>query len=260
MDRTDSGAGGIRVALWIALAASAAVGACANGGDSGSGAATSGAEAVPAGAEPAPAPEAVASSPSQDAASRSAEPLDMELASRGEELFSRRGCVACHKIGGGRLVGPDLMGVTERRSFDWIYAMIMAPDSMLREDPVAKQLFAEYLTPMPNQRVQPEEGRALYEYLRARTEGVMESSGRAVPETGFAMDRHRHRPGAAMGAAGRGGLPAGRGPAPGHGPRARPVPVNPASPAVEPSGEQLSRAGPCRGGSCRRHQRHGTSF
>jgi cytochrome c2 len=96
--------------------------------------------------------------------------IDQELASQGEDLFTRRGCVACHKIGEGRLVGPDLASVTDRRSFTWIYSMITNPDSMLKSDSTAQRLFAEYFTPMPNQKVQPEEARALYEYLRERNE------------------------------------------------------------------------------------------
>ena len=98
--------------------------------------------------------------------------MDAQLAALGEQLFADRGCVACHKFGEGKFVGPDLEGVTARRSFDWLYAMMTAPDSMLQSDSTAKALFAEYLTPMPNQKVQPDEARALYEYLRARTEAA----------------------------------------------------------------------------------------
>ena len=35
---------------------------------------------------------------------------------KGEATFVSKGCNACHKIGGGKLVGPDLLGVTSRRS------------------------------------------------------------------------------------------------------------------------------------------------
>ena len=36
----------------------------------------------------------------------------------GEEIFQSK-CSACHSIGGGRRVGPDLAGVMERRTKDW---------------------------------------------------------------------------------------------------------------------------------------------
>lgn len=180
-------------AIWVTLAVTVMAGACPNSGDSDpaatSGAAVQGDEQPPAGAggtEPA------------GSVRQSAGEVDMELAARGGELFTRKGCVACHKIGEGRLVGPDLMGVTERRSYEWIYAMVTAPDSMLRSDSTAKALFAEYFTPMPDQKVQPDEGQALYEYLRARTEGVMPSSATSGSSGDVAMAGHRHRGGAGM--------------------------------------------------------------
>jgi mono/diheme cytochrome c family protein len=93
-------------------------------------------------------------------------PVDPTLATRGEQLFQTKGCIGCHTVGGGRLTGPDLAGVTDRREFGWMMAMITNPDSMLRADPTARQLFAEYMTPMANLGVTPDEARALYEFLR----------------------------------------------------------------------------------------------
>lgn len=96
-------------------------------------------------------------------------PVDAALASRGEEVFRSRGCVACHQVGGGRLVGPDLQGVTERRSFEWTYHMVMNPDSMLRNDSIAEAMLQEYFTPMSDQNVDPEQFLAIYEYLRSQS-------------------------------------------------------------------------------------------
>lgn len=106
--------------------------------------------------------------------SEPAGPVDEALAERGETLFQSKGCIACHTFGGGRLTGPDLAGVTERRSFEWIYHQIMSPDSMTANDPVARQLMAEYMTQMPNLALQPEEVLALYEYLREQEEELDE--------------------------------------------------------------------------------------
>ena len=72
---------------------------------------------------------------------------------KGQELFTTKGCVACHKIGGGKLVGPDLKGVTARREQEWIERMILRPDIMVKEDATAKGLLGQYFTPMPNQNV-----------------------------------------------------------------------------------------------------------
>lgn len=93
-------------------------------------------------------------------------PIDEELAERGEEIFQSRGCIACHTVGEGKRVGPDLEGIVERRSFEWTYHMVTNPDSMLRSDSIAKRLLGEYFTPMADQNVTPEQFRAIYEYLR----------------------------------------------------------------------------------------------
>jgi len=103
--------------------------------------------------------------------------IDHALAAQGAELFKSRGCVACHTFGGGRLVGPDLVGLTERRSFEWTYAMITSPDSMLANDETAKGLLAEYYTPMTNLNVQPDEALALYEHIRDQNEGGDAAAG-----------------------------------------------------------------------------------
>lgn len=74
---------------------------------------------------------------------------------KGEEVFAQKGCPACHKVGGGKLVGPDLKGVLGRRDETWVKKMILRPDVMVKEDETARKLLAEHLTPMPNQGVDP---------------------------------------------------------------------------------------------------------
>ena len=48
-------------------------------------------------------------------------------ASDGEQIFKSTGCTACHTIGGGKLVGPDLQGVLDRRSEDEIIKFVQNP-------------------------------------------------------------------------------------------------------------------------------------
>ena len=98
-------------------------------------------------------------------------PIDEQLAARGEQIFRTRGCVSCHTVGEGRRVGPDLQGITERRDFEWTYHMITNPDSMVRNDSIAKELLAEYFTPMSDQNVKADQFRAIYEYLRSESGG-----------------------------------------------------------------------------------------
>lgn len=45
------------------------------------------------------------------------------LAQDGEATF-KANCAACHSIGGGKLVGPDLKGITQKRKIDWIKKFI----------------------------------------------------------------------------------------------------------------------------------------
>lgn len=114
--------------------------------------------------------DAAAASPAQTQVAAPSGPIDAELAARGEGLFQAKACIGCHTIGKGRLTGPDLEGVTQRRDYGWIVGMVTNPDSMVRADPVAKSLFAEYMTPMVPVPVSPEEAAAIYEFLRREGE------------------------------------------------------------------------------------------
>src|SRR5574341_1634955 len=67
-----------------------------------------------------------------------------ETALRGEVIFQQK-CAACHTIGGGNTVGPDLKDVTTRESRDWLKRFISAPERMLAShDPRAEQLLKEF--------------------------------------------------------------------------------------------------------------------
>lgn len=80
---------------------------------------------------------------------------DAATVQKGAELFAAKGCQGCHKIGGGKLVGPDLEGVTARRDIKWLAKMILKPDVMLREDETARELLKTYMAPMANQNIDP---------------------------------------------------------------------------------------------------------
>jgi mono/diheme cytochrome c family protein len=93
-------------------------------------------------------------------------PVDAALARAGEELFQKR-CVACHKLGPGVAVGPDLSAVFARRDPAWIQAIVLNPDSMLRVDSVARALLYQYQVPMIDTGLSEPEARAVLEFLRA---------------------------------------------------------------------------------------------
>lgn len=83
----------------------------------------------------------------------------------GERHFFRKGCVACHTIGKGKHLGPDLAGVGARRSEDWIRRWMSNPELMAATDPDAKKLLAEYRIVMPAPQLSPAELRALARWL-----------------------------------------------------------------------------------------------
>ena len=91
--------------------------------------------------------------------------INTEMAARGEAQFNAI-CVACHMVDQ-RMIGPALKGVYERRSPEWVMNMMLNPDGMLKEDPIAKALLKEYNNAiMLNQNLSEEEARDLAEYLR----------------------------------------------------------------------------------------------
>lgn len=59
--------------------------------------------------------------------------------------YFKQNCTSCHTIGGGKLVGPDLKGVTQRRERGWLLRFIVDPKGMIDGgDADAGQLFQEY--------------------------------------------------------------------------------------------------------------------
>lgn len=89
-------------------------------------------------------------------------------AEQGEAIFAKT-CSSCHTVGGGRSVGPDLSGVTGRRSREWLVRMITRPGEMLDSgDPEAAKLLAEYRgLRMPDLGVSREDAEAVLAYFEA---------------------------------------------------------------------------------------------
>jgi protein SCO1/2 len=89
---------------------------------------------------------------------------------RGQYLFGRD-CVACHSIGQGDKIGPDLLGVTRTRDAQWLARIIQRPDQLLKEkDPLALALLKKYKNVrMPNIWVSNDELKLLIAYLDAQT-------------------------------------------------------------------------------------------
>ncbi len=88
------------------------------------------------------------------------------FANDGSQLFLQK-CIACHTLGGGNRVGPDLLGVTSKRDPAWLDRWIREPDRMLaEEDPTAVELLKQFnQVPMPNLGVTEAESKAIIAYM-----------------------------------------------------------------------------------------------
>ncbi len=90
--------------------------------------------------------------------------IDPDLVTKGRNIYEMK-CEMCHNYQG-RMVGPELGNVMERRSPEFVMNFILNPSGMVREHPVGQELLREYMTAMPFQNVQKDEARAIVEYLR----------------------------------------------------------------------------------------------
>jgi mono/diheme cytochrome c family protein len=93
------------------------------------------------------------------------EAIDPAKADLGKAVFTTK-CAICHKLTADKFVGPGLLGVTNRRTPEWILNMVTGPEAMMKTDPVAKKLFEETLTPMANQNISEADALNILEYLR----------------------------------------------------------------------------------------------
>ena len=66
-------------------------------------------------------------------------------------------CLACHSIGGSDKLGPDLYGVSKRRTDNWLAKWLKSPEQMLQSDADAKSMLDKYKLPMPNQNLSDSE-------------------------------------------------------------------------------------------------------
>jgi len=91
--------------------------------------------------------------------------INQEMVTKGADVFKRM-CTACHKPNK-KFIGPSPQNILERRTPEWIMNMILDPEKMIKEDPLAKELLIEFNgSPMANQNLSEEEARAVLEYFR----------------------------------------------------------------------------------------------
>ena len=108
---------------------------------------------------------------------------------RGQYAFANH-CAACHTIGRGDHIGPDLHGVTASRDRAWLARFIVEPDKVRAGgDPIALSLRERYKqVRMPNLNLNDQDAAAIIGYLEERSRAVLPTSppvwtNAAVPAT-----------------------------------------------------------------------------
>ena len=114
--------------------------------------------------EPAPPPQRRAQPPSAAPSDVRADPA---LARRGAALFTSKGCNACHTVGkNGKMAGPDLAGVTRRRTHDWLRRWLKDPNAMFGSDSIVDAMVVQAKNvKMPNMKLSDSEIGALISYF-----------------------------------------------------------------------------------------------
>ena len=99
-------------------------------------------------------------------------------AQEGAKIFSEK-CTACHTIGKGKLIGPDLSGVTTRREESWLKRQIKEPDRLIAEkDPIVMELLKESNNvPMVPLGLNDAEVEAVIEYLKSTEQSASVAIG-----------------------------------------------------------------------------------
>ena len=91
--------------------------------------------------------------------------IDQTMVTHGADVYKKM-CTACHRTNK-KFIGPPPTGILERRTPEWVMNMILNPEQMVKEDPLAKELLMEFNgSPMANQGLSEKDARAVLEYFR----------------------------------------------------------------------------------------------
>ena len=92
--------------------------------------------------------------------------VDGAKAKAGQKVWGAKACMGCHTIGKGRLAGPDLAGILDRRTEAWVREWLKDPEAMFEKDETAKALLQEYgNVKMPNMKLTDEQIDQVLHYI-----------------------------------------------------------------------------------------------
>jgi mono/diheme cytochrome c family protein len=98
-----------------------------------------------------------------------AKPVHAADSNEAKVIFHKR-CTGCHTFGRGVKVGPDLKGVTERRTREWLIHFVRGSSTVIQSgDPIATKLFHDFKQErMPDwSDLSPEQVGAILDYFAA---------------------------------------------------------------------------------------------
>lgn len=103
---------------------------------------------------------------------QAAEPfkIDPAAAQWGEYVWRNRQCHGCHELGRDQSTGPNLIGVTSRRSVEWLRSWFKNPAEMTSSDSIGMALKKKYGSQMPNLDLKPRDIEGLINYLAQQTQ------------------------------------------------------------------------------------------
>lgn len=118
----------------------------------------------------------------------------------GQALYMKT-CASCHSIGGGDRVGPDLVGVTSRRTREWVSNYLVDTRQMrVNGDPIALELMAKYpAVRMPSLSLSTDDASDLISFIEAMTYASIANQrdaspapGRPKPANANSRQHHHH--------------------------------------------------------------------
>lgn len=96
--------------------------------------------------------------------------VSLNAQNQGEQLFKQK-CTACHTVGGGKLIGPDLANVQSRRTEEWIVKFVQASQSVIKSgDSIAVAVFNQHnKVIMPDQDLTANQIKLILAYIAANS-------------------------------------------------------------------------------------------
>ena len=104
------------------------------------------------------------------------------LRSQDGAAIYKTNCSACHTIGGGKLIGPDLKNISGKRDRQWLIDFIKSSQTLIKAgDPEAVAVFEEFnKIPMPDQPLTTPEVEAVLGYIAEQSKAGQAGEQEAI--------------------------------------------------------------------------------